>query len=166
MIRTGQILLIHSRRGFWGRLVQWGTRSHWNHAAVMVDPYHCLSAEPGGAVLRPITYYRHEEVVSSRFDLTPEQRTTIHLWALGHIDVEYNFGDFILAGIASVTGRATPKWLRRIIATPDRMICSQLCDYAYQAAGIHLFDDARPEGAVIPADFGRLFRTHGWTDKD
>lgn len=166
MNRTGQIGIVHSRRGFMGRLVQWATRSHWNHVIVAVNEYECVSAEPGGAVVRLITYYHAEEVVWSRYDLTASQAVAIRRWARHHVGVEYNWSDFVLAGIASITGRATPKWVRRLIATPDRLICSQLADLAYQAAGLHLFNDRRPEGAVTPKSFGQLFRTHGWTDRD
>jgi hypothetical protein len=56
-------------------------------------------------------------------------------------------------------------WLRRIVATRDRMICSQMSDLALQAGAIHLFHDRRPIGAVTPADFGRYFVAQGWTDK-
>ena len=166
MNRTGQIGIVHSRRGFWGKLVQVVTRSHWNHTVIAINAVECVSAEPGGAVRRPIAYYSGEDVVWSQFDLTVPQRRNITGWTVQHIGVEYNTADFILAGVASITGRATPMWVRRIVATPDRLICSQLCDYAYQAGSLPLFDDRRPVGAVTPADFGALFLTRGWTDKD
>lgn len=165
MTLTGQIGIIHSRSGFWGKVVQWVTGSHWNHTVMALDDIVCVSAEPGGALVRPITFYRDEEVVWSQFNLTTHQRDHITRWAVQHIGTEYNWADYFLAGIASITRRATPRWVRRIVATPDRLICSQLCDYAYRAGSKHLFTDHRPLGAVTPGDFGRLFREHGWTDR-
>ena len=165
MSLTGQIGIVHTDRGFGGLLVQWATRSYWCHTVIAVSDTTCLSAEPGGAVIRPITEYAGR-IVWSQFDLTVAQRYLITRWARDHLRVPYNWGDFIAAGLASLTGRATPMWLRRIVATRDRLICSQLCDLAYQAGSIHLFRDRRPVGAVTPADFGRLFRTRGWTDRD
>jgi hypothetical protein len=165
MTLTGQVGLVHTNRGFLGRLVQVVTRSYWNHTVIAISDTECVSAEPGGAVIRPIAYYADEHVVWSRFDLAGYQRRLITGWARDHIGTPYNFADFVLAGLVSITGRATPEWLRRIVATPDRLICSQLCDYAYQAANLHLFDDRRPEGAVTPASFGRIFTAHGWAHR-
>lgn len=167
MTHTGQVGIVHSKRAGMGRLVQLVTGSHWNHTVVAINDTQCVSAEPGGAIVRPIAYYtRDHDVVWSRFELTHTQRWRIATWARHHRGVEYGYGDFIAAGISSITRRATPAWLRRIVARPDRLICSQLCDLALQAGDVHLFQDNRPAGAVTPADFGREYRAHGWTDKD
>ena len=167
MTLIGQVGIVHSRRWGIGRLVQLVTGSHWNHTIVALPFGRCVSAEPGGAIVRPIAYYtRDHDIAWSQFTLDRAARHRIVEVALRHKGVEYGYGDFIAAGIASITRRATPEWLRRIVSRPDRLICSQLCDLALQAGGEHLFRDNRPNGAVTPADFGREYRDRGWTDRD
>ncbi|MFF2493236.1 hypothetical protein [Agromyces sp. NPDC058064] len=164
MTLTAQVAVVHSDRGLAARLVQGITGSAWNHIIVAINDTHCLSAEPGGAIVRPISYYDDHLVVWSRFELDAQQRRRIVNWAWQHVGVPYSWPDFIAAGISSLTKRATPRWLRRFVARPDRLICSQLCDLALQAGGLHLFADHRPAGAVTPASFGALFVELGWSD--
>ena len=45
-----------------------------------------------------------------------------------------------------------PAWLRVRVSRSDRLVCSQLVDTAYQAAGIHLFSDLRSPQDVTPGE--------------
>ena len=36
-LRRADILLVHSKSGFWERLIQFGTRNYWNHALVVYE---------------------------------------------------------------------------------------------------------------------------------
>ncbi|RAG80971.1 hypothetical protein DN069_35235 [Streptacidiphilus pinicola] len=47
-------------------------------------------------------------------------------------------------------------WARKVMASRASMICSELCDFAYEAAGVHLFTDGRAPGDVTPADLAAL----------
>ena len=160
---TGQVGLIESDGRTKGELVAWATRSRYSHMVVAVSETLCVSAEPGGARIRPIEFY--PEVVWSRYSLRPSQRRRIVRYALSKLGTKYAWLDYFAAGIASVTRTNTPEWLRSFIETDDRLICSQLCDLALQAAGIHVFFDERPAGAVVPASFGRVFVARGWASK-
>ena len=31
-LQPADILLVHSKNSFWGRLIRWGTHCYWNHA--------------------------------------------------------------------------------------------------------------------------------------
>lgn len=163
MVRTGQIAIV-STSGWVGRLVQRATGSAYNHSVVAISNTHCVSAEPGGAVIRPISYYRSDGVVWSRFDLTRDQRDRVSTWAFEHVGVEYDYAGFVAIGATKLLGPFAPRWLLRYVATHDRLICSYLCDLALQAADIHLFRDHRPEGAVTPGSFGKVFVARGWAD--
>jgi hypothetical protein len=163
MIRTGQVLLV-STSGWLGRLVQWATGSAYNHSVVAISNTHCVSAEPGGAVIRLISDYRTDRVAWSQFNLTRDQRDRISVWAFEHIGVEYDHAGFVAIGFTKLLGPFAPRWLLRYVGTRDRLICSYLCDLALQAGDIHMFRDHRPEGAVTPASFGKVFVARGWTE--
>jgi len=45
-----------------------------------------------------------------------------------------------------------PAAVRRRLANPKRLECSQLVDAAYLEAGVHLFSDGRIPGDVAPSD--------------
>ena len=160
---TGQVGLIASDGAFMGRMVAWASRSNWCHCVVAISETHCVSAEPGGARVRPISFY--PEIVWSAFPMRPGQRRRAVRFAIKCVGVPYAWSDFVAAGIALVTRTKTPEWLRAHVAGTDSLICSQLCDLALQAAGIHVFFDERPAGAVIPASFGKVFVARGWTDR-
>lgn len=157
---AGQVGLIHSKHGFAPWIIRVGTNSYWSHMVVAVDGVECVSAEPGGALVRRIDEY--SDVVWSRFVLDEEQKSEIVGWALRHVGTPYSWADVYVAGIAALLRDWTPRWVERIAAGTDKLICSQLADLALQAGGIHVFRDHRPRGAVTPASFGRFFYRMGW----
>jgi hypothetical protein len=161
---TGQVGII-STSGWVGRLVQLVTRSAYNHSVVAINDRECVSAEPGGAVIRQISDYRNDVVVWSQFTLDAERRDLISTWAFEHVDTEYDYLGFAAIAVTKLLGPFAPRWLLRYIATRDRLVCSYLCDLALQAGGIHLFQDHRPEGAVTPASFGKVYKARVWADK-
>lgn len=160
---TAQVGIIHSKQGFSPWLIRIITRSWWTHVIVAINDTQCVSAEPGGAVVRPISEYT--DIAWSHFDHTPRQRAQITVWAAAHVGTPYSWVDFYIAGLGALLKDHTPAWVERIAAGTDRLICSQFCDLALQAAGIHLFQDERPRGAVTPASFGRIFHRNGWAHK-
>jgi hypothetical protein len=162
---TGQVGII-STSGWVGRLVQLVTRSAYNHSVVAINDRECVSAEPGGAVIRPISDYQHDLVAWSQFNLDHEQRDRIATWAFEHVNAPYDYLGFVAIAATKLLGPFAPRWLLRYIATHDRLICSYLCDLALQAGGVHMFRDHRPEGAVTPASFGKVYKARGWSDRD
>jgi len=161
---TGQVALI-STSGWVGRLVQWATSSAYNHSVVAINDLECVSAEPGGAVIRPIGDYQHDLIAWSRFELTGEQRDRISTWAFEHVGTEYDTVGFAAIAVTKLLGPLAPRWLLRYVGASDRLICSYFVDLALQAGGIHLFRDHRPEGAVTPASFGKVYKARGWADQ-
>lgn len=164
MIRTGQVILV-STTGWFGRGVQVVTGSAFNHSGLMINELECMSAEPGGARIRLISEYKNDVVAYSQFDLTDKQRAQITGWASDHLGTPYDHLGFAAIAVTKILGRFAPRWLLRYIGTHDRMICSYLVDLALQAGDIHLFRDHRPEGAVTPGSFGRIFHARGWADR-
>ena len=159
---TGQVGLVPGDKGWASGVVMWATRSNWSHMVVAISERECVSAEPGGVRIRPIGYY--PGTVWSKFPLRWTQRRRIVNFARSRIGTKYAWIDYLAVGVAIITGRATPEWLRSYVADDTSLICSQLCDLALQAGGIHVFFDHRPAGAVIPASFARVFIARGWTD--
>ncbi|MDR6907484.1 hypothetical protein J2X63_003192 [Agromyces sp. 3263] len=129
---------------------------------VAINEHEVVSAEPGGARIRPIDYY--PGIVWSQFPLRRAQRRRIAVFARTRVGTPYAWSDYFAVGAALITGRSTPEWLRSYVADTSRLVCSQLCDLALQAGGVHVFFDHRPAGAVIPASFARVFIARGWTD--
>jgi hypothetical protein len=160
---AGEIGLVHSK-GRSPYVIRLVTGSHWSHVIVAINQAQCVSAEPGGAVVRPISEY--PDAVWSHLDLTNQQRQIIAYWALMQAQARtgYSWPAYYAAGAAALLKRFAPAWLDRIVGRTDKLICSQLADLALQAAGVNLFQDDRPRGAVTPASFGRYFHARGWAD--
>jgi hypothetical protein len=136
------------------------TGSHWSHVVIAINELQCVSAEPGGAVVRQISDY--PEVVWSHMKLTGRERSIVAFWALQHKGHPYSWVAYYGAAVAAILKDRTPEWLDRLVGRSDKLICSQLADLAMQAVGINLFEDSRPRGAVTPASFGRYFYERGW----
>jgi hypothetical protein len=65
----------------------------------------------------------------------------------------YSFLDYLSLFLLHLGIR--PAWLLRAVDNRRHMICSQLVDTAYEAAGLHLFTDGRFPGDVTPGDLDR-----------
>lgn len=160
---TGQTGLVPKDGGWASGVVAWASRSQWTHMVMAVSETVVVSQEPGGARYRPVGYF--PGIVWSKFPMRPSQRRRIVRYAHSRIGTPYAWADYWAIGIALVTRSHTPEWLASYVADTKSLICSQLCDLALQAGGIHVFFDERPAGAVIPASFGKVFIARGWTDK-
>ena len=146
------------------RLGQWlagGGYADFEHAFVLVDDGQVLEAEPHGARLRPVSEYdgRPIEWSTGRIELTDEQRAAVVRAEMGYLGTPYSF--LYPAAIAAHRFHLPGPWLRRYVASSGHMICSQLCDRAYQDAGVQLFHDHRWPGWVTPADLYRLLARGG-----
>lgn len=161
---TGQVGIISGKTGFWAPIIQVITNSHYNHAVVAINETECVSAEPGGAIIRPISYYNtNNSIVWSHLDLHNKHQLVANK-ARALVGTPYSWVDFVYAGLGAVLKEHTPQWIANRAANPHALICSQLCDLALQAGGIHLFKDERPPGGVTPGTFGRYYKRHGWTE--
>lgn len=157
---TGQIGLVPHPVRFWPRAIAWATHSIVYHTVLAIDNTRTISAEPGGAVFRPLNFW--PDTIWSHFDLTPEQQEDITNWGVRHIHTPYGWFTDAADALALLLGLRTPKWVARYLSSEYVMNCSQLCDSAYRDAGIQLFDDGRLPSAVYPGSFEPIWRAHGW----
>lgn len=112
-----------------------------------------VEAEPGGAVMRPLHYSTGR---TAWYAAPPGVGEPIAQAAKSKIGVPYSALDYY--ALAAVRVRAWPldKFLRNRVTASNNMICSQLVDWAYLTAGVHLFQDGRTPGDVTPADLYEL----------
>jgi len=155
---TGQIGLRMNGGSFTARMIEKITRSHTHHIVIAISETHVMSAEPHGAVIRPMSYY--PEIIWSQFDYTDVQRADMAFMAEALEHHPYNYAGFFLIGFEKVTGVRIPDRIARAVSWTDRMMCSQMADFLLRKAGLHLFQ--AQSGMVSPADFEHLFRTRGW----
>lgn len=140
-------------------LIETVTRSTVHHAVLAISETECVSCEPGGALLRPIT--RFPDAYWSHFELLPEQLGPILRWANAHVGAPYGWFQDIAIGVALLTRRETPKWLQNYLSSNRSYECAQFCDAAYTYAGIHLFSNI-VSSAVYPGMFVPIWQRFGW----
>lgn len=143
--------------GFMVTLGQWfnGDLSGFSHAFVVLDDETVMEAEPGGAKITPLSHYSERPVRYSRwFPLTRVERAAIVEQARALEGTPYSFADYLALALVRLGIR--PKRLLHYVASSNHMICSQLVDYVYCRAGVHLFSDGRPSQDVTPGDLDRV----------
>lgn len=148
--------------GIMARLIRLVTRSSVNHAFILVGPGRIIEADPGGAVETNLANYNGLYQVWSDMDLSPLVRAKIVDAAHSHIGAPYSWLDDLCIGLTHLFGVHVPTSVRRRLANPKRLECSQLIDQCYLDAGIHLFsgDRSRIPGDVAPGDLLALILTH------
>lgn len=135
--------------GWAARLIRWATRSPVNHAVLCVGDQ-LVEGDPHGARLGRLDAYG-DRVIWAGWTLTDNQRTEIAAWGLSRVGTPYSWLDCVEIGLVDRFGWA-PRWMRRRLRSDRTLMCSQLVTAAYDAAGVHLFDDGRPAGGVSPGD--------------
>lgn len=144
--------------GFLVRLLQYlnGDFAKPTHVYVVLDDGTVFEAQPGGAVITPLSEYegRWKEYVD--LDLTPEQRQRIVSRARTYVGIGYNWTTYFY--LAAYRLHIRPQWLKDRVQKDKRMICSQAADKIYSDEGVHLFNDGRMPYDLTPGDFGRLPR--------
>ncbi|MFB7949474.1 hypothetical protein ACFC6L_31700 [Kitasatospora phosalacinea] len=148
--RTGRLIRI-------GQFLNGDGFADYEHAFVHVGDGELVEAQPGGAVLRPLSSYDDRPALWStgRIPLTDEQRSAITAAARAYVGTPYSFADYLALAAVRLHLPIGPP-LRHYVASTEHMICSQLVDQCYQDAGVHLFADHRWPGYVTPADLARL----------
>jgi hypothetical protein len=137
----------------------------YDHAEIYVGmadqkaPYgYTFGAYPGGAAYVPLPC--PAETLpgslwsSGKFSLTELQRGQVLSTCAAAKGVSYSSLDYF-ALIAHRLHLPVPG-LKNFISDSGHMICSQLVDFAYMNAGVHLFKDDRWPGYVVPADLAKL----------
>ena len=150
-------------------LIPWSirllTRSRVNHAGVCLGDGKTVESQAQGAVRldeRPVAgnVLYATELWKQIERKSWGRNATIARQAGMLLGTPYGYPD-VLAVIweswrnGTTDGKYTR--LQKRLMREDRLICSQLVDLACLKAGVHLFDDGRPTGAVTPGDLEELF---------
>ena len=125
----------------------------YQHAFLVVDDHgHTVEAMPGRDGVRPNDTARYDPVhtVYVRVDMTELQRWAVAGAGKALLGARYSYSQYLSLALLAVGVK--PWLLRRYIASSKRVICSQLVDFAFQKAGVQLFDDGRASGDVTPGD--------------
>lgn len=153
-----------------GRLVRWGQNivegreTHYTHAFLVLDNQEVIEAEPGGAKIVSVEKYLFGDVLFSDKPIKsvlgnqlypydndePAVRSLVIDIARGLKGIPYNYLDYVAIALEHFDIR--PKMVTNRVRRQDRLICSQLVDFVYNMAGIHLFKDGRLPQDVTPAD--------------
>lgn len=124
----------------------------YQHAFLHLGGGQIIEAEPGGARIRDVFEYTDVywcDRIAGQY--TPEQLARVADYARDYEGTPYSFLDY--AAIAAHTLHVPAPGLREYIQSTEHLICSQLCDVAYQDAGLHLFTEPkRWPGYVDPLD--------------
>lgn len=87
----------------------------------------------------------------------PDQhREAVGNAAVGLIGRPYSWVDYFALAAVRFHLDLIAHPLRSYVSSSGRLICSQLVDYAYQLAGVQLFNDGRLPGDVTPGDLWAL----------
>lgn len=150
--------------------------SKWTHVAVVLDDGTLFEAQPGGAVITPlsayemrpgrkVTHYQYrafgEGWSSFRYELEPlasvltdHRRKMIVHYARQHVGTGYAWGTYLYLALYRFGVR--PLWIKRRVQDDDKVICSQAADLFYDLADVHLFGDGRMPYDVTPGDMAQL----------
>ena len=158
--RTGQIGLLSGPRKFWPIVIALVTRSSAYHVILDVGDGECVSAEPGGVKLRPVTDFPH--AAWSKFPLTRQQRLRIAVWSRAQVGIPYDYlADFII-GVALLARRRPPRWVEEYLRGNGRWECAGLVEAALIRAGVRMFRDGSPYGVIYPGSYARIWADFGW----
>jgi hypothetical protein len=134
------------------RIGQWlngNGYANYQHAFVYLGNGELIEAEPGGARIRPVTEYADVywcTNIAKQFHAGNLQHAADI--ARGFEGIGYSFIDYF--ALALHRFHVPIPLLRKYIESTKHQICSQLCDNAYEEAGLKLFHDKRWAGDVTP----------------
>lgn len=137
--------------GFLIRLGQWLNGDgfkNYEHAFLYLDDGTILEAMPGGAIISDPSKY--SDIRVSTVPLTDQQRVDIVKYARELVGVPYSFLDYF--AIAAKRFHLPIPGLTARVVKSGHMICSQIVDFCWDKAGVHLFDDGRLPNLVDPAE--------------
>lgn len=178
-LQPGDILLLRIE-GFVGWMIDMMQRinrdsSYWTHAAVVLDDETVFEAQPGGAVITPLSEYadRPGSVVSyyqrpkpgnpKEYELQPlanvikpHHRAAIVRDARLLFKKGYKYAYTTYLYLALLRFGLDTNWIKWKVQDPDIGICSQVADLLLADNTIHLFADGRLPYDVTPGDLGTL----------
>jgi hypothetical protein len=148
--------------GRMGRLIRFGQwlngdgYNDYEHAFVVVDKWigggEVIEGRPSGAGSARLKAYPN----AVYYTCPDEHRRAVAHAAISLIGRGYSWVDYLALAAIRFHLDAIARPLRSYVTDSGRLICSQLVDYAYQLAGVQLFDDGRLPGDVTPGDLYTL----------
>lgn len=178
-LRPGDIILLQIKGpvGLMVRVLQWvnGDTSKWTHAGVVLDDDTMFEAQPGGAVITPLSKYADRPGVRVAFYQAPVDlagdaiayrltllddvmsyniRRNMVTQARGMAGLGYNWTTYLY--LAAYRLGIRPRWLKVRVQDDRRCICSQAVDLIADDNTIHLFADKRMPYDVTPGDLATL----------
>ncbi len=155
----GEFFVVRTE-GWAGRLIRVGTDSDVNHAGIYLGKGLTLEAQPGGAIYGHITQGQMDAALWSGMNptwrLSRIEGEAVCTQAKTHHGDPYSWLDIACISLTILTRSHIPSVVSARLDNPHRNICSQLVDRVYEEAGVHLFTDGRPHGAVSPGDLRDL----------
>lgn len=123
----------------------------YDHAEIYVGNGQTLGAYPGGADFVPLPVNQDGWLWSTgHIQLSDAERAKIVSNAIACKGIPYSAADYF--ALAAHRLHIPAPGLKDYVADSKHMICSQLTDFCYMNAGVHLFSDNRWPGYVTPAD--------------
>jgi hypothetical protein len=131
-----------------------GRDDRWRHAKVCVAPGMILQARPDGAEIVRQEPRPGDLWSTGLYPLSDKQRAMA--WDIGQKleGTPYSWADYAAIGLHRL--HVPAPGLREFIKSTASMICSYLADFFQLILGVHLFDDGRWPGYVMPSDLGLL----------
>jgi hypothetical protein len=155
---TGQIGICRYGTTWIAHEIEWATDSHTHHVVVAISPTECVSAEPGGVIVR--TNAAYQNVTWSKFKLDDEQKAAIVAAGNASLKLPYNYAIYLPLFLSRLTHIPVPVFIAKWLGKRRNVDCSQLGDDIYHAAGIDLFTES--SDIVTPGDFERMFQAAGF----
>ena len=168
--RPGDFGVVHVQGavGWLIRIGQWilgDGFADYEHAFVVVDAdadgLRIVEAEPRGARCVHLSIYSGRDI--RIYQAPDEARDRIIAAAMSLVGTPYSFLDYAALAlwrfkILDHRIAAASVILRGYVQAVGHMMCSQLVDYSYELAGVHLFTDGRLPQDVTPADLYQLIQ--------
>lgn len=148
-IRAGQFLVAEISRHH--KIPAGQAWADYQHAFIYLGDGDIIEAEPGGARISSLSEYDEVRWLAAVADRYPASQLASVADAARTLEGRpYSFLDY--GAIAAHALHVPVPGLKEYITETGHLICSQLCDFAYEKAGLHLFADGRWPGYVDPLD--------------
>ena len=150
MPNIGDYFVVHTN-GWVARLIQFGTRSKWNHAGIYIGNDQVIEARPTGVSIRSIHEYDNFPIIWSNEPLTETERNNLVEFVKIFENDGYGVGSIIALGFKCLGLSIFPaNWLA---IHEKKVICSQLVAWSYSHVKIKLVK--KPHALVTPADLAK-----------
>lgn len=146
-LKKGDIMFCRTN-GPISRLIRFLTRGKFSHVALVVSDNEIIEADWFGVFTSPIAKYKYYEIKRCPF-LSEHQRNILVHNAM----VKQGLGYDYLLFFAMIT-RIFPFFKKDLTSkydSPNRWICSEIVDYAYQTVGVDLVPE-RKDDNVTPEE--------------